>query len=93
MKSKSESCTVCEDGICRTKCPLFNGCPKEKPLHCGSGVCVTQYIDCAGYDMCPLNTPYRNKENICIADPFSQNRFFRDSKIDRLRVSLFPSAS
>lgn len=67
-KGYKESCigkTICEDGICREKCPEFNGCPSTKPLLCSTGRCVVSYSECAGYSNCSITKPYKCSNGEC----------------------------
>ncbi|MCP3681538.1 MAG: hypothetical protein GY861_02515 [bacterium] len=57
--------TRCEDGICRTKCPNFNGCTFENPLQCPNGKCVTLLSECAGISYCPIETPFECADGSC----------------------------
>ena len=64
--------TLCEDGICRSKCPLYNGCPKSYPLMCPDGFCVQEVSECAGLAaICPLDYPFRCIDGTCVEDPSS----------------------
>lgn len=43
--------------------------------------------------MCPLDSPYRNRDNRCVQNPFNQTKSVRDNKFGKLIVSVFPSVS
>ena len=60
--------SLCEDGICRSKCPAFAGCPNSKPLLCPVGMCVNYDYECAGMSSCPLDTPIRCLNGSCAAE-------------------------
>jgi len=64
--------TLCEDGICRKKCPLYNGCPNTKPLMCPDGFCVLEMSECAGIaSKCPLDSPFRCIDGTCVRQIYS----------------------
>ena len=45
----AETCELgsrCEDGICRTSCPDFDGCPLSAPYQCANGECATNSNGC-----------------------------------------------
>jgi hypothetical protein len=75
--SKSECVTIsitcekglslCEDGLCRSTCPAFFGCPNETPLQCPSGRCVNEFSECAGESNCPLDTPFKCFDGSCVS--------------------------
>ena len=64
----SSNQSLCEDGICRSKCPAFAGCPNSKPLLCPVGMCVNFDYECAGMSSCPLDTPIRCLSGSCAAN-------------------------
>jgi hypothetical protein len=58
----------CEDGICRSVCPAFHGCPTTSPFNCPDGFCAETIAGCAGHSSCPLKTPFRCADNSCVLD-------------------------
>ena len=56
---------LCEDGICRETCPIYNGCSNDKPLLCSNGFCVKSIAECAGISNCGLKNPFRCKDGSC----------------------------
>ena len=81
----------CEDGICRTNCPAFNGCPLTAPLQCPGGKCATNWYECAGYDQCPLNKPYRTSNLSCTSYPFNSTVYLRDLKFNMIDYTVDPN--
>ena len=62
----SNNQTLCEDGICRSECPKYNGCPNDKPLMCPNGFCVNEISECAGMaGNCGIDTPFRCIDGTC----------------------------
>ncbi|MCP3682243.1 MAG: hypothetical protein GY861_06075, partial [bacterium] len=64
----AEGNMLCEDGICRKKCPEYGGCPKGKPLMCPTGDCVEKISECAGLANCPIDTPFRCFDGSCVSE-------------------------
>jgi len=61
----SEGLNRCEDGICRSVCPIYDGCPNTKPLKCPNGLCANYFSECSGTSDCPHNTPFRCSNGTC----------------------------
>lgn len=56
---------LCEDGICRTKCPKYNGCSNNYPMLCSNGMCVKSIYDCAGISNCYGDKPFKCSNGEC----------------------------
>jgi len=64
-----ENLTLCNDGICRRKCPLDNSCNNSKPYLCTNGICVKDIWECAGESNCPVGSPFKCVDGICRKQP------------------------
>lgn len=57
----------CQDGVCRSECLRYQGCPQDKNFHCGNGLCARTQGDCAGDSVCP-HSGFRCIDNSCVQD-------------------------
>lgn len=64
-----ENYKLCNDGICRKKCPLDNSCNNEKPYLCTNGICVKEIWECAGESKCGIGTPFKCVDGSCKEHP------------------------
>jgi hypothetical protein len=60
---------LCDDGICRKKCPIMNSCNNENPYLCTNGVCVLNIFECAGESKCKLGQPFKCADSTCKKNP------------------------
>ena len=82
----------CEDGICRTNCPDYKGCPNEKPLMCSNGYCVSSLAECAGYSACmSIKYPFRCPDGICVEKIGDCKPLFREYGITNIAIMTYPN--
>lgn len=56
---------LCDDGICRIKCPVTNSCKNDSPYLCSNGNCVKDINECAGDSKCEIGKPFRCVDGTC----------------------------
>jgi len=66
MPTCASNYRLCEDGICRKKCPDYNGCPLKRPVQCPNGYCAADIGQCAGISDCPLERPFSCYNRVCV---------------------------
>ncbi|MGL4948010.1 MAG: hypothetical protein ACRC42_01320, partial [Mycoplasma sp.] len=83
--------SLCEDGICRKKCPSYNGCPNAKPLMCSTGICVKTHSECVGEGNCPnVDTPFRCIDGSCASRLSACKSNFRNFGTTNIKISAYP---
>ena len=87
----SNNKTQCEDGICRSECPLYNGCPNDTPMMCPDGFCVMEIYECAGVAAnCPLDNPFRCIDGTCVNQIYSCPRAKRTQVSTDYLIFVYP---
>lgn len=79
----------CLDGICRSQCLLFQGCPAERSFHCGNGFCAANQGECAGDSICQEGY-FRCINNTCVNDPRLCAVPLRNYLSELLKVTVSP---
>ena len=63
-----EGKVICADGSCVDnieKCPLKNGCYKDRPFKCADGTCINPDTSNCSLVLCPFNNPYKCPNGYC----------------------------
>lgn len=60
---------LCNDGVCRKKCPITNSCDNNNPYLCSNGVCVKNINECAGESICSIGKPFKCADGTCMKNP------------------------
>jgi len=82
--------TLCNDGICRTKCPISNSCDNKNPFLCSNGVCVKDINECAGESKCIIGKPFRCVDGTCVNEPSKCITPLKLESSTDLKIFVFP---
>jgi hypothetical protein len=93
VQTCSNSTSRCEDGLCRTTCLAFNGCPLSKPLLCPDGFCAVNLGECSGESSCDNDKPFRCADGTCAANFLQCSRAIRTFKPADIEISVSPYSS
>jgi len=93
VQTCSNGSTLCEDGLCRTSCFAYDGCPLSKPLQCPDGYCGVNLGECSGESSCDNDKPFRCADGTCAASFLDCQRAIRTFKPADIEVSVSPFSS
>jgi len=79
----------CLDGICRSECLNYQGCPFDANYHCGNGLCATNEGECAGDSVCETGY-FRCIDNSCVNDATLCSIPLRNYIAEQLKITVSP---
>ena len=77
----------CLDGICRSECLNYQGCPFNKSYHCGNGLCARNEGECAGDSVCEIGF-FRCIDNTCVQSSKQCPMPLRNYPAEQLKLTV-----